>query len=109
MAERRYHAPRGCNLRKIDDGCNSPGRIAGFRQNLAPGGDDQRMAISAPTTGMLATLRRREHEGAGLNRPGAQQNMPMRLTRRYGEGGGNADDGGARMGEIAIELREAEV
>ena len=58
---------------------------------------------------MAAGLRRREHEGAGLDGAGAQQHLPVRPAGRHGEGGGHGQDLGAGLGEVAVEVREAQV
>ena len=59
--------------------------------------------------GGLAVLVGGEHEGLILDRPGAQQHLPVIAAGRQGEGRGNSEDLGAADGKDAEELGEAQV
>src|SRR6266481_2937947 len=71
--------------RGIDAGADDADTFSGVGEHLTPGIDDQRMAIAAPSAGVLAPLRRRKDEAAVLDSPGAQQHMPMGAARRHRE------------------------
>ena len=58
---------------------------------------------------MLAGLGGGEDVSSRLDRPGAQQGLPMGLAGRHGEGRGDGEDLGAALGEAAVERREAQV
>jgi len=77
------------DIGRIDRGDDNSWHIAAIRENPAPGIDDQRVAIGGPATTMGTALARSKDEAAGLDRAGAQEDMPMRLPRGTGEGGGN--------------------
>ena len=74
---RRASAIRAASIARADDA----DAFSAIGEHLAPRIDDQRVAIAAPPAGVLAPLRRREDEAAVLDRPGAQQHMPMRACR----------------------------
>ena len=80
-----------------------------IRQNFSPGVDDQSVAIGHSITGMIAGLRRRHNETSRLNRPRAQQHMPMCLSRHLGEGRRHSDQFGASMGERTIQRRKTKI
>src|ERR1700693_558232 len=62
---------------RIDSRGDDPGFLAAIGQHLAPRVDNQRVAVALAAGSVLAPLRRREHEAAILDCPGAQQHMPM--------------------------------
>ena len=67
-----------------------------------------RSARAGPSRGgMRARLRRGEHVGAGLDRAGAQQHLPVRRAGRHGEGRGHGQHLRPGLGEIAVEARES--
>src|SRR5579863_2444097 len=80
-----------------------------LRQNLAPGTDDQAVSVGSPAIGVQAALRRRDHEGAILDRPRAQQNVPVRLAGGLGESRWRGEGEGAFFGHLAIKLWKADV
>ena len=82
---------------------------AAFGEDAAPGIDHQRMAEGLAAVLVLAALRRREHEGAVLDRARADEHMPMRLAGLSGEGRRNRQERAAGLGERAVERREAQV
>ena len=81
--------------RKIDIGKDRRRVPRRLGQHLAPGRDDQAVAEGGTAVLMQAALRGGEHEGAGLDGAGADQNMPMRFAGLLGEGGGDGDELGA--------------
>ena len=48
-------------------------------------------------------------KAAGLDRPGAQQHLPVRLAGGPGEGRRHGDQAGARLGQGAVEIGETHV
>src|SRR6185369_17563958 len=109
VLQRGHLRPCVLDRGEIDLAGNDAGLVAGFGDDLAPGRDDQRMAIGLAAAGMLAALRGRQDKGAGFNRAGTQQHMPMRPAGRHGEGGGDTDHRRTGLGEVAVEMREAQV
>ena len=96
--------------RRIDLGSDYLGPLpARFRQNLAPGRDDDGMAEGLAAVGMAAGLRGGDDEGAVLDRPRALQHVPVRLAGLARERGGCSQRDGAGMRLRAIEMREADV
>ena len=69
VPERRDHAAHLGNSRGIDTRADDADTFAGVGEHLAPGIDDQRVAIAAPPGGVLAPLRRGKDEAAVLDRP----------------------------------------
>src|SRR3546814_2479613 len=64
----------------------------------APWIDGKAVAIGRPPIIVATRLRRCKDEAAGLDRPRAQQRVPMRLAGRDGEGGG-------KIGRTHVELQ----
>ncbi len=60
------------------------------------------MAVGPAPVLVFADLRGGNDEGARLDRAGALQQLPMRLARGHGEGGGNGD----RIAVAAAQLLE---
>ena len=58
---------------------------------------------------MQAGLRGGKDEAAGLDRARTQQHVPMRLAGLAREGRRHGDEGGAALGQRAVERREAHV
>ena len=96
-------------LRGIDLGEEHAGLDAALGKNLAPGGDDQRMAVGLALVLVHAALRRGEDEAAGLDGAGAQQRVPMRLAGLSGEGRRHREERRAGFGQRAIERRKTHV
>src|SRR5262245_58587745 len=94
---------------KIDIGKDNARRLAAFSQDLAPRRDDQAVAEGGAAVLVQAALGGGEHERAGLDRTGADQNVPMRLPGLLGEGRGNGDELGAGKRERTVERGEAEI
>src|SRR4051812_44636083 len=86
MLQRRHGFSRGLDLRYIDLGEEHAGLDAALSEDLAPGRDDQRMAIGLALVLVQSGLRGGEYEAAGLDRTRAQQHMPMRFAGLAGEG-----------------------
>ena len=86
VLQRRHGLAGGLNLRGVDLGKKHAGLDAAFGENLAPGGDDQRMPEGLTLVLVHAALRRGEDEATGLDGAGAQQRVPMRLAGLSGEG-----------------------
>ena len=57
----------------------------------------------------LADLVRGEDEGLVLDRPRAQQDLPVVAAGGRGEGGGDGEQAGAAHGEDPVQLGEAQV
>ena len=77
---------------RIDFRGDEPHPLRRLGEHLAPGRDDEAVAIGAAAFGMLAILRRRKDEAAILDRPRAQQHMPMGAPGRHGEGRGHGEE-----------------
>jgi len=73
-------APRFGDLVEVDGRCHDADILASIRQDLAPGIDDQGMAPGLAAFCMGAALIGRQHEAAGLDRPGTGQHVPMCLA-----------------------------
>ena len=73
--------------RKIND--INAGRVARVEQHLTPGINDEAVAIGRATIFMDSYLRGRDHEHRIFDRACAHEDMPVRLTGRHGERGGN--------------------
>src|SRR6185436_2608486 len=101
--------PRGLDLRGIDLSEEHAGLDAALGENLAPGGDDQRMAEGLTLVLVHTALRRREDEAARLDGAGAQQRVPMRLAGLSGEGRRHREERRAGFGQRAIERGETYV
>ena len=78
-------------------------------QHLAPGTNGEGSTPGAAAVLVEAALGRRQHEAAGLDRPGAQQGFPVRLARGPGEGRRRDDHLRARQGQGPVEGRESHV
>ena len=83
--------------------------VIGPGDHLAPRPDDGGAAPGAPTVFMQSALRRGQDEGAGFDGAGAQQDFPMGLAGRSGEGGGNRDHRRPRLGQLAMQMGKADV
>ena len=77
----------------------TPVLLAHVEQHLAPRIDDQRMAEGLAAVLVTPDLGRGDDEQARLDRPRAQQHVPVRLAGRHGEGGGDRDHVGVGLGE----------
>ena len=80
-----------------------------WRQHLAPGPDGHGMAPGGAAVLVGAALGGGQDEGAGLDRPGAQQHLPVGLAGGPGEGGGHGEDLRAGPGQGAVEGGKAHV
>ena len=76
---------------------------------VAPGVDDRRVAVGVEVRRRLADLVGGEDEGLVLDRPRAQQHLPVVAAGGGGEGRGNGEEAGAAQGEDPVELGEAQV
>ena len=94
---------------EVDIGKDDARFLAAFRQNLAPGRDDQAVAEGGAAVLVQAALGGGEHKRAGFDRAGADQNVPMRLPGLLGEGGGNGDELRTGKRERPVEGGEAEI
>src|SRR6266576_5330761 len=106
VLQRRHRPARGLDLRRIDLRQENAGLYAALGEHLAPGRNDQRVAIGLALVLMHATLGCGEHEAAVLDGAGAQQGVPMRLAGLSGKGGGLGEERGAAFGERAIQRRK---
>src|SRR5208282_5187222 len=109
VLERGDHAARLRDLQRIDLRENIARRLAAVRQDLAPGIDDERMAVGLASARVLAALGGSEDVGARLDGAGAHKGVPMRLPRRLGEGRRNREEAGAGLRQRAVEIGEAQV
>ena len=78
-------------------------------QHPPPGVDDRRVPVGAEVGRRLADLVGGDDEDLVLDRPGAQQHLPVVAAGRRGEGRGDGDQAGAAHGEDPVELGEAQV
>ena len=101
MAERRYLAAHLINLRKIERSGDDAGLRTGFGEDLAPRINNDRVAICLAAILMLAALRGGNDVATRLDGAGAQQDVPVRLSRDLRERGGHSDDLGAGDSELA--------
>ena len=81
----------------------------GGGQHRAPGVDDRRVPVGVEVRRRLADLVGGEDEGLVLDRPRAQQHLPVVAAGGRGEGGGDGDQTGAAHGEDPVQLGEAQV
>ena len=80
------------NLGKVQVSHNDARLVAiCFSQNLPPGRYDHRVTIGLAAILVRSALRRREDATAGFNRPGTDQDMPMRFACGSSKGGRNCD------------------
>src|SRR5579871_6335041 len=89
VAQRGHAATRLGDPGEVELGRNDCRLLAPVGQDLAPGIDDQRMTPALAAALMRAALRRGQHEAAGLDRAGADQDLPMRAAGGDGEGRGD--------------------
>src|ERR1035438_6720247 len=68
------------HFRQVDLGHHHPRLAAAFRQDTAPGIDDQRMSEGLAAVLVLAALCGGEHETAVLDGACSNQEMPMRFA-----------------------------
>ena len=85
MFERRQAAPYGRNLAQVNLSQDYAGIYAPFGQDIAPGPNNEAVAIGLAAIGVLASLSRRHHKAGVFDRPRTQQYMPMRLARGFCE------------------------
>ena len=89
------------------------GFTANFATGEVTGGTINSMSFfsssGATQYGNLTGLGWGDHIGRVLNRPRLKQNVPVVLTRKRGEGGGNKEQIGPLSSQMPIELREADV
>lgn len=78
MFERRDPGADVRHAVRADLGIAETRRLTHVEHDRAPGIDDQRMAIGRATIGVDAGLRRGDDVGGRFDRPGAEQDMPMR-------------------------------
>src|SRR3954454_1616564 len=79
------------------------------RQDLTPRIDDHRVAVALLVLGVHPDLSGGDHEDLVLDRTGADEDLPVRLTGDLREGGRQRDDGGPADGEDAKELGKPKV
>ena len=98
----------------MDDGViRTGGRIAviggGLGHDLAPGRDNQRMAIGAAAVRMGAALCGGDDEAAGFNGTRTKQHMPVRFAAVEGKGRWDGQHFRTVAREAAVEMWEAQV
>ena len=71
VLQRRHGLARGLDLRRIDPGQENAGLNAALGEHLAPGRNDQRVALGLALGLMHAALGGGEHEAAILDGAGA--------------------------------------
>src|SRR3954452_11769493 len=84
-------------------------RVRRGREDDAPRVDDHRAPAGADAGGVLADLVGGDDERLPLDRPRAQQDLPVIARGREGERGRHGDDLRALDGEDPVELGEADV
>ena len=67
------------------------------------------MAVGLATGGMIAALRGGENPASGLNRAGAQQDMPVHPPGFAGERGRHTDEIRTGPGKMGVERRKPEI
>src|SRR5580700_9798341 len=92
--------------RRVDDVFGVKGRL---RQNLAPGTDNHRVPVRRHSLRRGAGLGGRHDVGVTLDRPGADQYLPVNTTGRYRKGRRNSEHRGAVQGQLAVQLRKAQI
>ncbi len=93
----------------VDFGQNKARLLPGVGQNLAPGIDDEGMAIGLTVPGMASALGGRDYEATGLNRPRSLQNMPMGFPGGAGKSGGNGQKIGPGFSQRPIKMGKAQI
>ena len=81
----------------------------GLGQDLAPGRDDEAVAVGLPAALVLAGLRRGKDEAAVLDGAGAHQHMPVRRAGLARERGRDGQEIRAGLGQRAIEVGKAQI
>ena len=111
VLQRRHRLARLFHLGEIDVGRDEADlRVAGIDQHLTPRSDGDGMTVGLAIGALVrADLRRREHEATGLDGAGAHQHVPVRLSRRHGEGRRDREHRRTGMREIAVQVGEAQV
>ena len=94
------------DVHRLDD---VPHPRAAVPEHLAPGRDDEGVAVGGAAPRHLAHRARSDDHRAVLDRPGAVQHVPVRLARHLGERGRHDEDLRPGLRERAIELGEAKV
>src|SRR5947208_2736824 len=103
-------APSGTlNLGSVDFNRDNTGLVAGLGDDLAPGGYRKARAEGLTPAFMQAPLSGCKDEAPGLDRSSAQQHMPMRFTRQFGESRGHSDEVRARQRQGLVESGKAHV
>lgn len=106
VLEHRDLRPRRVACADVDVGDDHAGVFPRLAQDAAPRIDDEAVAIGLAAVLMPPALGGGEDEGAGLDRPGPQEDVPVRLAGLPGEGRWNGEHLRAGVGERAEELRE---
>src|SRR5262245_1036605 len=92
-------------LSTVKIGNNDRTMNAGFGNDFPPRRNDQAVPVGFAAALMLAGLGSGQHETAVLDRTGAQQHVPVRLAGWFGEGRGDRQEIGARLGRSQIWVR----
>src|SRR5215471_5988000 len=93
----------------VDVGDDDVGVDRGFRENLTPRRDDQRVSVRPAPICMGASLRRRDHVCSILDSACAKQGVPMRAAGCFRKCGRNAQNERAALRELSVELRKAQI
>src|SRR3989304_625533 len=109
MRERWQLGAHPGEIAQIDLSKDHPGIVRGPCQDLTPGIDDHRIAIGSYALGVFTELVRRDDVDLVLDRPGAQEGLPVSLSGRDRKSGGNKDDLSALGRQCAIEFGKAQV
>ena len=106
MRQRRQLLPHGLYASRVELGQHDAHAFVAHRQHLAPGVDDHAVAVGAAAVLVHAALRRRDHVALVLDRPRAQQQLPMRESGGVGERRRHAQQVARRMRQARDTARE---
>src|SRR5689334_5088214 len=109
VAQGRQVATNLAEALEVESGNNGGLLVGRLSQDRPPGVDDHAAAIAGPARRVRADLTGGKDEALVLDRPGAQQELPVVAPSLHRKSRRNTDDFSAVFGQLAVELRETEV
>ncbi|KAF1070851.1 MAG: hypothetical protein GAK45_00681 [Pseudomonas citronellolis] len=109
MLDHRHALAQRRLLLGVDSGDQCRLTLVAFGQDTAPGIDDSRLPPGFPASRMTAALPGGQYVALRLDRPGPQQDLPMRGAGHGGERRGRAEQLGTGFAQQRVQLGEAQV